>query len=311
MRTADDKMRGLWEHVFFNELGVLDERHAKGRQGPCPICGGKDRFRFDDKEQRGTWFCNNCGAGDGYSLYMQMVRAKNFNDAVKECEKRFGSLKPKIEEKKLNTKAILNKLWKGTNDGTQELVDYFRHRGIEKIPDGVLGRTLRFHPFCPWRDGAIEGRAPAMLARVYNLDGTPATLHRTFLTTDVPIRKMLMPHDGKLQGCLIPLGRVGGDHTLGVGEGIETCLAAYELKGWPTWATYCADQLERFVAPTNVDTLHIFGDNDSSFTGQAAAYKCAKVNLKKRPDLHVQVWVPDVNDQDWNDVLLWTKGDNP
>ncbi|MDN4274980.1 DNA primase, partial [Citrobacter freundii] len=26
------------------------------------------RFRFDDKEGRGTWFCNQCGAGDGLKL---------------------------------------------------------------------------------------------------------------------------------------------------------------------------------------------------------------------------------------------------
>ncbi|NYY79755.1 hypothetical protein DMH17_06695 [Raoultella planticola] len=32
------------------------------------MCGGADRFRFDDKEGRGTWFCNQCGAGDGLKL---------------------------------------------------------------------------------------------------------------------------------------------------------------------------------------------------------------------------------------------------
>lgn len=33
----------------------------------CPACGGKDRFRFDDKG-RGSHFCNQCGAGDGLDL---------------------------------------------------------------------------------------------------------------------------------------------------------------------------------------------------------------------------------------------------
>jgi hypothetical protein len=37
----------------------------KNRHQACPVCGGSDRFRFDDKEGRGTWFCNQCGAGDG------------------------------------------------------------------------------------------------------------------------------------------------------------------------------------------------------------------------------------------------------
>lgn len=28
------------------------------RHGPCPICGGKDRFRVDNKDDDGTWYCN-------------------------------------------------------------------------------------------------------------------------------------------------------------------------------------------------------------------------------------------------------------
>lgn len=155
----------------------------------------------------------------------------------------------------------------------------------------------------------MVGYAPAMLARVFNPDGTPATIHRTFLTTDVPMRKMLLPHDGKLSGCVIPLGKFA-DNRLGVAEGIETAIAAYEQSGVITWATYCADQLEKFVVPTTVDTLHIFGDNDSSFVGQAAAYRLAKSALHKRKELVVEVHIPGLPDTDWNDVLLQTKGDN-
>lgn len=33
----------------------------------CPVCGGKDRFRFDDGG-RGSFICNQCGAGDGLDL---------------------------------------------------------------------------------------------------------------------------------------------------------------------------------------------------------------------------------------------------
>lgn len=40
----------------------------RGKHGPCPACGGKDRFRLDDKAGRGTWICNQCGNGDGLDL---------------------------------------------------------------------------------------------------------------------------------------------------------------------------------------------------------------------------------------------------
>ncbi len=41
-----------------------------GHHGPCPVCGGKDRFRFDDKEGRGTWFCNQCDPQSGGGLLL-------------------------------------------------------------------------------------------------------------------------------------------------------------------------------------------------------------------------------------------------
>ncbi|WCH21559.1 DUF927 domain-containing protein [Aeromonas salmonicida] len=45
----------------------IDIPHG-GKHGPCPACGGKDRFRLDNKGGRGTWICNQCGAGDGLTL---------------------------------------------------------------------------------------------------------------------------------------------------------------------------------------------------------------------------------------------------
>ncbi len=53
----------------------------------CPVCGGSDRFRFDDKEGRGTWFCNQCGAGDGLRLV-----EKVFGVSASEAAARVGAL---------------------------------------------------------------------------------------------------------------------------------------------------------------------------------------------------------------------------
>lgn len=44
-----------------------------GKHGPCPFCGGKDRFRFDDKNGSGSWFCNQCGSGDGIEAYKRLT----------------------------------------------------------------------------------------------------------------------------------------------------------------------------------------------------------------------------------------------
>ncbi|MDN4286099.1 toprim domain-containing protein, partial [Citrobacter freundii] len=55
---------GHWPRI----LPALGVKVIKNRHQACPVCGGSDRFRFDDKEGRGTWFCNQCGAGDGLKL---------------------------------------------------------------------------------------------------------------------------------------------------------------------------------------------------------------------------------------------------
>lgn len=44
-----------------------------GNPGPCPICGGTDRFTYDNKSGRGDWVCRKCKdgspmAGDGLQL---------------------------------------------------------------------------------------------------------------------------------------------------------------------------------------------------------------------------------------------------
>jgi putative DNA primase/helicase len=56
--------KGKWP-LIFEGLGI---NVGTGKHGPCPVCGGKDRFRFDNLEDRGTWICNLCGAGDGLEL---------------------------------------------------------------------------------------------------------------------------------------------------------------------------------------------------------------------------------------------------
>ncbi|MBF0614211.1 MAG: DUF3987 domain-containing protein [Magnetococcales bacterium] len=58
--------QGQWRKILI-EFGV-DLSCLDGKHHPCPLCGGKDRFRFDDKNGDGSYFCNQCKAGDGFTL---------------------------------------------------------------------------------------------------------------------------------------------------------------------------------------------------------------------------------------------------
>ncbi|MGF7480577.1 DUF927 domain-containing protein [Providencia sp. SP181] len=79
MRSAN----GRW-HYILTSLGVcVPDNH---KHGACPKCGGKDRFRFDDKNGKGTWFCNQCGSGDGLDL-LKLVTGKDTKTACFEINK--------------------------------------------------------------------------------------------------------------------------------------------------------------------------------------------------------------------------------
>lgn len=67
---------GYYVSRIFPAVGIkLHSNHNKHQ--PCPMCGGSDRFRCDDKNGTGSWICNQCGAGTGYTL----VRDYTGNDA--------------------------------------------------------------------------------------------------------------------------------------------------------------------------------------------------------------------------------------
>ncbi len=84
---------GHWPNI----LPALGVKVIKNRHQPCPVCGGSDRFRFDDKEGRGTWFCNQCGAGDGLKL-VEKVFGVTASEAAQKVNAVTGNLPPVAPE---------------------------------------------------------------------------------------------------------------------------------------------------------------------------------------------------------------------
>ncbi|EBI0734760.1 TPA: DUF927 domain-containing protein [Salmonella enterica subsp. enterica serovar Virchow] len=65
IREVTAAAAGNWPYVL---AGLsIDVPDSSRRHTPCPACGGTDRFRFDDNG-RGSFICNQCGAGDGLDL---------------------------------------------------------------------------------------------------------------------------------------------------------------------------------------------------------------------------------------------------
>lgn len=59
--------QGKWEFIL-QRLDISTNR----KESPCPACAGNTRYRFDDKEGRGTHHCSHCGASDGLHLIMKV-----------------------------------------------------------------------------------------------------------------------------------------------------------------------------------------------------------------------------------------------
>ncbi|WHP79598.1 primase-helicase zinc-binding domain-containing protein [Edwardsiella anguillarum] len=84
---------GHWPRI----LPALGVKVIKNRHQSCPVCGGSDRFRFDDKEGRGTWYCNQCGAGDGLKL-VEKVFGVTPSEAAGKVNAVTGNLSPVAPE---------------------------------------------------------------------------------------------------------------------------------------------------------------------------------------------------------------------
>jgi putative DNA primase/helicase len=137
-----------------------------------------------------------------------------------------------------------------------------------------------------------------MVAEIQGPVGDLVSLHATYLgdgcKAAVASPKKMLPPVGTIRGGAVRL--IEGRPLLCVCEGIETGLAVASHTGLPVWAALSAGGLESVAVPEGVDVV-IYGDNDESHTGQAAAYA-----LAKRLGRRARVLIPPETGQDWLDV---------
>lgn len=298
------RARGQWSGIL-QELGIA-KSHLQNKHGPCPMCGGKDRFRFDNKEGNGTWFCNGCGAGDGMQLAILFLR-EDFQAVAKRIDGIIGTVKADAPPPaKLSTekrRALLRQLWMDSARIVPgDVVD--RYLSSRRLDEAQYPNDLRTVLKAYDGDGGVR---PAMIAVVRDAEGKAMTIHRTFLHPDGS-RKALMPEPRKIMpgpwpdGSAVRLSQ-WTEGALGIAEGIETAMSAAVEFEMPVWAALNAGRLERWEPPAGCTEVAIFGDNDDSFTGHAAAYVLAKRLWLK--GVRVTVHIPRNPGDDWCDV--WTR----
>lgn len=294
MQSVREMARGRWRGLL-PELGI-SPKHLTGKHTACPMCGGNDRFRFDDKNGVGDWICNSCGSGDGVMLATRTT-GMPIKDVLEKVKVMAGKVEavPVKERDHVKEKQAILALWERAQRPSDS-------GPVQAYLNARLGR--------PWRSNAIrevldcweagsQTRMPAMVAAVTDPDGSLVNCHLTYLTPDgQKVTRRVMP--GSLpEGCCIRLWEPR-EGVLGIAEGIETAMAAASRFKVPVVSAINANRLAAWEPPAGVKEVYVFGDNDESYTGQAAAYNLAR-KLVLKHGLIAHVTIPPETGTDWAD----------
>lgn len=296
--------KGKWRGILMT-LGV-PEAALRDKHGPCPLCGGKDRFRWDNKDGGGTYICGQCGAGDGMKLAIEYT-GKPFREVAAMIDGIVGNVRRETPPPVMSEDEIRNRLrdtWKATQPIQVGDVahKYLTARGVDEL---IYPDALRFAPALRDGEGGIR---PCMVAMVgVPGEGKYCSMHRTFLKPDgsgkaeMASPRKMMP--GTLpDGACVMLSEYVPGGPLGIAEGIETAMAASALYEMPVWAAINSTLLAKWSPPEGCEEVAVFGDNDEKFAGQAAAWGLAhRLAIK---GLDVTVHIPERPGADWNDIHL-------
>ncbi len=225
--TRDDGRREAAKAIPILEvahrLGIGGLRRAGVEHvGPCPVCGGRDRFGINPP--RGVFVCRVCDAGgDGLAL-VQHVLACDFPTALdyllgeaeaapdpaevarRKAAAEAAERKQREAEAAARARAIRDarEIWHAAQPGAGTAAEaYLAARGVT-FPAG-WPPTLRFlpdHPYLkhwPGRGAVAWQRGPCMIAAVQNPQGRVTAVHQTWIDPARPGRKaQIAAPDGSL-----------------------------------------------------------------------------------------------------------------
>lgn len=288
---------GHWPRI----LPALGMKVIKNRHQACPVCGGADRFRFDDKEGRGTWFCNQCGAGDGLKL-VEKVFGISASEAARKVNAVTGHLPPVSPEvvaaAEAGTEAdrkAAAALAVGLLEKTRPATDnaYLTRKGFA----GRECLTLT----ASHKTGGVAYRAGDVVVPLY--DETGALVNLQLINADGLKRTL---KGGQVKGaCHTIEGKKQAGKRLWIAEGYATALNVHHLTGETVMVALSSVNLLSLASLARSKhpacQIILAADRDLNGDGQtkaaAAAAACEGV-----------VALPPVFG-DWNDAVMLTGED--
>lgn len=309
---------GRWQDVF-SSCGI-EFRHNK-KHGPCPICGGKDRFRVDDKNGDGTWYCNHCGAGDGLKLVTLWMN-NDIKQAIGYCANYFGMQAESdfdIDTAKARSK----------NARAKQIADDHKTKEINhQLAVNTASELLEYcdvasseHPYlvrkiikrCTSLECIDQAIIPTKSGKGFNAIGSLVIpmiddnrkLVNCQVITPSGFKMFLM--GGKIIGAFHIIGRMVDGQPIMIVEGFATGATVYESLGYCTVVAFNANNLlavaESIRYMCHESFIVVCGDNDWRLNDNNVGKKKA-VNVQMKVSRSRSIYAPfargvtDFNDLD-------------
>jgi Toprim domain-containing protein/CHC2-type zinc finger protein len=319
-----EQARGASFIQAYQGLGLTLKRiNASEMAGPCPPCGGTDRFSINIKLQ--VWNCRGCvkGGGDAISL-LSHVRGLGFREAVEDLTGESDVERPALatvpngtveKPKAVDVAKLEAFILKMAAKTVARMVPIIGTPGeaylcdVRKINTGALVDVLSVTDAIGWdpesffrEDGhPLDRRNLGCIVAIMTdpASGAPTGgVSRTYI------------HDGQKVAKAKGLGPAGivrlspdEDVTNGLhlAEGLETALAAMSKGLRPMWSTGSTAIMAKMPVVSGIECITILADHDENGAGEKAAHEAG--HRWREAGRGVRVWTPPTFG-DFNDLLM-------
>jgi hypothetical protein len=258
--------------------------------GPCPFCGGTDRFSTNTKRQ--LFNCRGFGGGDTIDM-VQHVLGLSFVEAAgfitgeeRHVTRRDPPRQPTSDDPASRKASVERDLASAKRIVAQSIPlrgtpGELYLRQLRKIDTGPIEDVLRRTDAIAWNSAvyynneghALHAQRLGCIIGVMSdaMTGKPTgAISRTYLASD-------LTKVGKAKTLGSPLGvvRLSRDQDvlegLFLAEGLETTIAAMSIGLRPIWSTGSASSMAKFPVLSGVEALTVVVDHDLDGRGERAA----------------------------------------
>lgn len=250
----------------------IELRGGAERCGPCPVCGGVDRFSINTRKQ--LWNCRGCRAGGDAISLVRHLDGVSFHEAVasltgESTNRNIGKQRQVVTKTEENNSHKAAWLWATRRPITEDCPAALYLRSTRNY-HGPIPATLGFLPANGTHPPAMiaafgfcEEREPGVLAPPID----SCAVHITRLTPDgrkLPDRAKTM--HGPMSGLPIVLAPPNDLLGLTITEGIEDGLSVFEQTGLGVWAAGSAGNMPKIAAalPSYVECVTVCAHRDEA-----------------------------------------------